>query len=59
MCSAVGLQNVAEFRPTVCNFHISSRLDVSTHRMLFGGPFAKMIKDVSEGKNQSKLLSTP
>ena len=37
MCSAVGLHNVAEFRPTVCNFHISSRLDVSTHRMPFGG----------------------
>lgn len=36
MCSAVGLHNVTEFRPTVCKFHISSRLDVSTHR-IFGG----------------------
>jgi len=37
VCSAVGLHNVAEFRPRVCNFHISSRLDVSIHRMPFGG----------------------
>jgi hypothetical protein len=37
VCSTVGLHNVAEFRPTVRNFHISSRLDVTAHRMLFGG----------------------
>jgi hypothetical protein len=34
--STVGLHNVAVLRLTVCNIHITSRLVVSTHRILFG-----------------------